>query len=75
MGIIFNLFMSIALADPTAGWTLEKLHFEIQSPYDLKHSDRYAFDASTDTYHMWVFATDKAECQVKHEAAAHRNVI
>jgi hypothetical protein len=59
MGIIFSLFGSIALADPTAGWTLETLHFEIQSPYDLKHSDRYAFDASTDTFHMWVFVTDK----------------
>lgn len=58
-GIVFSLSIYIAFADPTTGWTLEKLHFEIQSPYNLKHSDRYSYEASIDTYHLWVFDTDK----------------
>src|ERR1700722_1238580 len=58
VGIAFCFFISIAWADPADGWTPEKLHFEIQSPYNLPHSDRYAFDAKTDTHHLWVFRTD-----------------
>jgi hypothetical protein len=51
--------ISAPVSDLTSGWTPEKLHFEIQSPYDLKHTDRYAYDAGTDMHHLWVFATDK----------------
>ena len=51
--------ISAPASDLASGWTPEKLHFEIQSPYDLKHADRYAYDAGTDTHHLWVFATDK----------------
>lgn len=58
-GIVFSLLIFVAFADPTTGWMPEKLHFEIQSPYDLKHSDRYAYDVKTDTHHLWVFDTDK----------------
>jgi len=51
--------ISAPASDLATGWTPGKLHFEIQSPYDLKHGDRSAYDAKTDTHHLWVFATDK----------------
>jgi len=61
MAIIFNLLTSIASADPTNAWASETLHYEIQAPYDLKKSNRYAYDAQTDTRHLWVFDTDKPD--------------
>lgn len=61
VGIVFGLLVSAAQADPTAGWTQEALHFEIQSPYNLKHGDRHVYDATNDTHHLWVFDTDKPD--------------
>jgi hypothetical protein len=61
MGIIFSLLVSVAWADLTTGWTPEMLHFEIQSPYNLKPSDRYTYDVKMDTHHFWVFDTDKPD--------------
>ncbi len=43
---------------PTTGWTQEKLSYSIQYPYNLKQSDRYDYDAKTDTHHFWVFNHD-----------------
>jgi len=57
-GIVFASLISGASADPTTGWTLEKLHYEIQSPYNLKHDQRYGYDLQTAVYHFWVFDTD-----------------
>jgi hypothetical protein len=73
MGIIFCRLVSIALADPTDGWTPDSPHIEIQSAYDLPHNDRYAFDAKTDTYHLWVFATDKP--MAKHNTTEPRTEL
>lgn len=59
--VLGGLAVSAPAGELTNGWTLEEPHFEIQSPYDLKHGDRFAYDAKTDTYHLWVFATDKPD--------------
>ena len=48
---------AIALADPTAGWSPQKLDFKVQYPYDLQQSARYTF--SNGIYHLWVFNSDK----------------
>jgi hypothetical protein len=62
---IIGLFVCLAVfttfADTPAGWTPDSLHFAVQSPYDLKHSGRYSFDAKTDTHHLWVYNTDKPD--------------
>jgi hypothetical protein len=53
--------ISFALAASPDGWNPDRLHFEIQSPYDLPNAvDRYSFDPKTDTYHFWVFDMDKS---------------
>jgi hypothetical protein len=43
----------------TRGWVEKPFKFEIQYPYDLKMSDRYSFDAATNTHDMWVNFSDK----------------
>jgi hypothetical protein len=58
-GIFSFLPIFAAFADLTDGWTPDTIHFEVQSPYNLPHSDRYSFDAKTDTFHLWVFRADK----------------
>jgi hypothetical protein len=55
---------------PTDGWISDKHHFEIQSPYDLPHTDRYTFDPKTDTHHLWVFDSDKP--MAKHNTTKPR---
>jgi alginate lyase len=61
ISFVFGFFISAKAADLTNGWSPEPLHFEIQSPYNLKHSERYAYDAARKTYHLWVFNTDKPD--------------
>ena len=58
---IIGSFITAGNADPIDGWTSVTSHFEIQSPYNLKHSERYDFDAQTDTHHLWVLDTDKPD--------------
>jgi len=50
---------TVAMADPTTGFTLQPVNFKIQSPYNLPVSDRYSFDPRTNTHHFWVFNTDQ----------------
>ncbi|HEY1661819.1 MAG TPA: polysaccharide lyase family 7 protein [Verrucomicrobiae bacterium] len=57
------LLVSAAPADPADGWTPEPLRFEIQSPYNLPHSDRSTYDARSATYHLWVFRTDMPDAK------------
>jgi len=56
-----SLFVPPGIAGPADGWTPDTSHFEIQSPYNLKHGERYVFDASTETHHLWVFDKDKPD--------------
>jgi hypothetical protein len=58
-GLIFVLAGATAHAGLTDGWIPDRAAPEVQSPYNLPHSDRYTFDAKTDTYHLWVFRADK----------------
>jgi hypothetical protein len=56
---LLNFLTVAAHADnPTNGWTLQPLKYSIQYPYDLKQSDRYSYDAPTDTHHFWVYSKD-----------------
>ena len=41
------------------GWVEKKYTYEIQHPYDLKQSERYSYDAATNTHDMWVYFSDK----------------
>ena len=50
------LLAASAQADPTTGFTLDSLTFNIQSPYNLSHAARYT-DVNG-VYHFWVFNTD-----------------
>lgn len=43
----------------TAGWQQVHYKYDIQHPYDLKSSDRYEYDSTSDTHHFWVFYQDK----------------
>jgi len=58
-GLLFNWLTYAVLASLTDGWTLDSPQAQIQSPYNLPHSARYTLDTKTDTYHLWVFNTDK----------------
>ena len=59
VGLVFILTSAIARAGLTDGWIPDRAVPQVQSPYNLPHSDRYTFDAKTDTYHLWVYGTDK----------------
>jgi len=61
IAFVFSLLIPAVAADLTNGWTPESLHFTVQSPYNLKHSERYACDAASKTYHLWVLNTDKPD--------------
>jgi Alginate lyase len=41
-----------------SGWTVQTPAFNVQWPYNLAESDRYAYDPTTGVYHMWVLTTD-----------------
>ena len=41
------------------GWVEKPYSFEIQHPYDLDVSERYSYDAATNTHDMWVLFSDK----------------
>jgi len=56
-GVVALAAAGAALADPTAGWVLQKLDFKVQYPYNLKESQRYTF--TNGIHHLWVFNTDK----------------
>lgn len=45
---------------PTIGWTQVPYSYYIQKPWDLDLSERYHYDAETDTHTMWVYNTDKS---------------
>lgn len=55
------LIASVAVGQVTNDWIPDSPHFAIQSPYDLKHGDRYNFDSKTRTHHLWVLSTDKPD--------------
>ena len=73
VGLMFTGLVPLAWAaeaagtnDPTAGWTLQPLHYSIQFPYNLRQADRYAFVATNDTHHFWVFSNDLPHAQISH---------
>jgi hypothetical protein len=48
----------------TDGWTLSKLDFKVQYPYNLTKSDRYT--ENDGLYHLWVFNTDQPFSKGNH---------
>lgn len=54
----------------TAGWTPMKFKYEVQHPYDLKLSDRYRYDAKTDTHDFWVYFSDKPHAPPPNQTTA-----
>ncbi|HUB66495.1 MAG TPA: polysaccharide lyase family 7 protein [Candidatus Methylacidiphilales bacterium] len=48
-------------SDLTSGWAPDRLDFKIQTPYDVKPSDRYTFQDGV--YHFWVMSNDKPFAQ------------
>jgi hypothetical protein len=56
---LLNLLTAAAFAqNPTNGWTSQKLGYSIQYPYNLDRTNRYSYDAATDTHHFWVLSND-----------------
>jgi Alginate lyase len=52
-----------AFADPTTGFTLEPLQYILQKPWNIALSQRYSYDARTNTHHCWVFNSDQSIAQ------------
>ena len=57
--VVFCALGSRAVADPTSGFTLQPLKFDVQCPYNIPLNQRYNYDSRTNTHHMWVFNTDQ----------------
>ncbi|HTW95615.1 MAG TPA: polysaccharide lyase family 7 protein [Tepidisphaeraceae bacterium] len=45
------------LADPTDGWSPQRLSFNVQYPYNVNKGQRYTY--TNGIYHLWVFNNDK----------------
>ncbi|HUB24157.1 MAG TPA: polysaccharide lyase family 7 protein [Tepidisphaeraceae bacterium] len=54
-----GMTVASAAADPTTGFTLQPLQFNVQRPYNVPVSQRYNFDARTNVHHCWVYNTDQ----------------
>jgi hypothetical protein len=55
--MIVSVAGATAWADPTTGWTPEKVEFKIHHPYNLAESDRFKFVDGI--YQLWVLNTDE----------------
>jgi len=42
----------------TSGWTQKTFTYSLHHPYDLPVSDRYKFDAATNTHTFWIYKGD-----------------
>lgn len=51
------LMVTLAVADPTTGFTQNPFTFRLQWPYNLPQSARFSF--LNGVYHLWVFSNDK----------------
>jgi Alginate lyase len=75
IGLFYSVCISGAAesnsaANVTTGWKQVPFKFEIQHPYDLKTSDRYAYDPTNDIHRFWVYFTDKPHAPPPNKTTA-----
>jgi hypothetical protein len=56
---MIGIAQTAAQADPTTGFTLLPVNFQMQKPYNIPLAQRYSFDSRTNTHHCWVYNTDQ----------------
>jgi hypothetical protein len=75
IGLCYSVCLSEAAtsdsaANLTTGWKQVPFTFEIQHPYDLKTSDRYAYDPKDDIHDFWVYFIDKPHAPPPNKTTA-----
>ena len=61
---------SHSAANLTSGWKHVPFTYEIQHPYDLKASDRYAYDPTNNIHDFWVYFSDKPHAPPPNKTTA-----
>jgi hypothetical protein len=59
LAVLLSATPANAAADPTDGWRQTTFTYNLQKPWNLSLSQRYAYDSATGTHRMWVYSTDE----------------